>query len=182
MAVPGASPVLILTGAPGAGKTITARTLCARFDRAAHLQTDVFFDFIQSGYVEPWKPASGEQNAMVMGIVADTAAAYAAGGYLTIIEGIIIPGWFFEPLRDSLRTAGHPVASAVLRAPLATCLFRAAGRATQALADPQVVERLWHDFADLGPLERNAIDTETRTPDETADLLAGRLRSGLLGS
>jgi tRNA uridine 5-carbamoylmethylation protein Kti12 len=182
VAVPGESPVLILTGAPGAGKTTAARALCARFDRAAHLQADVFFDFIQSGHVEPWKPASHEQNTMVMGIVADTAGAYAAGGYLTIVEGIIIPGWFFEPLRDSLRMAGHPVAYAFLRASLASCLARAASRETQPLADPQVVERLWHDFADLGPLERNAIDTESRSPEETADLLAARLRSGLLAS
>ena len=34
---------------------------------------------------------------------------------------IIIPAWFLEPLRDSLREAGHQVAYAVLRAPLPVC-------------------------------------------------------------
>lgn len=72
-------------------KTTTARTLAARFDRAVHLQADVFFDFIRSGFVEPWKPESREQNEVVMGIVADTAAAYAAAGYFTILDGIVYP-------------------------------------------------------------------------------------------
>jgi hypothetical protein len=61
--------------------------------------------------------------------------------------------------------AGHPVAYAVLRASLPV---------------PNVVERLWHDFANLGPLERNAIDVGTKSPDDTADLLALRLRDGSL--
>ncbi len=104
----------------------------------------------------------------------------AAGGYLTIVDGIIIPGWFFEPLRDRLRIAGHPVACAVLRAPLPLCLSRAGCRVTQPLADTQVVERLWQDFADLGPLERNVVDTGTRSPDETSGLLAERLGNGSL--
>lgn len=180
MALRGESPVLILTGAPGVGKTTTARTLAARFDRAVHLQADVFFDFIRSGFVEPWKPESREQNEVVMGIVADKAAAYAAAGYFTILDGIVLPAWFLEPVRDSLRRAGHSVAYAILRAPLADCVSRAGGRAAQPLSDPAVVERLWHDLGDLGALEQNAIDVGARSPDEAATLVAERLRDGSL--
>jgi hypothetical protein len=73
-------------------------------------------------------------------------------------------------LRDALRIAGHEVAYAVLRAPLAVCLSRAADRVAQPLAETQVVDRLWHDFAELGLPERNAVDIGARTPDEAADL------------
>jgi hypothetical protein len=38
-----------------------------------------------------------------------------------------------------------------------------------------VVEQVWNQFADLGPLERHAIDTDTLGPGETAELLAERL-------
>jgi tRNA uridine 5-carbamoylmethylation protein Kti12 len=173
----GKAPVLLLTGAPGVGKTTTARILADRFDRAVHLEVDHFFHFIRSGYIEPWRPESREQNELVMGIVADAAAAYAGAGYLTIVDGIIIPGFFLEPLRGALRDAGHPVTYAVLRAPLAACLARTGSRSSQPLADTQVVERLWQDFTDLGALEPCAIDIGTRTPDEAADLLAQRLKA-----
>ena len=170
-----AAPVLILTGAPGTGKTTVARLLAARSERAVHLESDSFFHFIQAGYVEPWKPESHEQNTVVMGIVATAAAGYADAGYFTIVEGIIRPGWFFEPMRDSLRAAGHPAAYAILRAPLSTCIARAGdGRAGQ-LADPAIVERLWRDFEDLGPFEDLVVDTNTLSADEVADLLTERL-------
>ena len=180
MTAPDETPVLILTGAPGVGKTTTARILAARSERAVHLESDLFFHFIRSGYIDPWKPESHEQNRIVMRILADSAAAYAAAGYFTIVDGIIIPGWFLEPLRDSLRAAGHMVAFAVLRAPLPVCTSRAASCEAQRHAEPAVVERLWHDFADLGPLEANVIDIGTDSPEKAADLLAQLLREGSL--
>ena len=164
------------------GKTTLARILAARADRAVHIESDVFFHFIQSDYVEPWKPDSHAQNRTVMRIVADAAASYAAAGYFTIVDGIILPGWFLEPLRDSLRDAGHVVAYAVLRAPLAVCAPRARSRESEALTDPALVKSLWQKFADLGPLESNAVEVGTKSPDEAADLLALRLGNGLLAT
>ena len=91
-----------------------AGLLATRAERAVHLEADAFFRFIRSGHVEPWKPESHDQNAMVMRIVARAAAGYASAGYLTIIDGVIIPGRFFEPLRDALRDEGYAVSLAVL--------------------------------------------------------------------
>lgn len=173
-------PVLILTGPPGAGKTSLARVLAERSERAVHVESDRFFDFIRSGFVEPWKRESREQNEVVMRIVAGAAAAYASAGYFTIVDGIVLPRFFFAPLRDGLREAGHAVAYAVLRAPLDVCLARAGSRDSQPPADPSVVERLWHDFADLGPLSAHAVDVDREAPQAAADLLAARLRDGSL--
>ena len=141
------NPVLILTGPPGVGKTTVAAILAERSDRAVHLEADLFFRFIRAGHVEPWRPESHEQNDVVMRIVAG-AAGYAAAGYFTIVDGIAIPGWFFEPLRDR---EGAPS------------------------VDPTVIERLWREFADLGDLERNVIDLDGESPEQTADLLEARL-------
>jgi hypothetical protein len=165
------------------GKTTAAALLVDRFPRAVHLEADNFFRFIRSGYVEPWRPESHEQNRAVMGIVAAAAAGYAAAGYLTLVDGILIPGWFLESVRDALLAGGHPVALAILRAPLASCLARVSRR--EGLPDgidPPAIEQIWQSFVDVGELEANAIDLGEERPSDVADLLARRLEGGLLAA
>jgi hypothetical protein len=72
------------------------------------------------------------------------------------------------------------VAYAVLRAPLHVCVAGAGSRDSKPLADPLVLERLWHDFADLGPLSPHAVDVDAEDQQAAADLLAARIRDGSL--
>lgn len=161
-----------MTGPPGVGKTTAASALVAGASRAVHLESDVFFRFIRAGYVEPWKAESHDQNRAVMRIVGEAAAGYAAAGYFTVIDGIVIPGWFLEPLRDGLGVAGYEVAYAVLRAPLPVCVERAQGRERDPLSEPDVIERLWQSFADLGDLEQAAAAAGSRSSGYALALLA----------
>jgi hypothetical protein len=111
-----------------------------------------------------------------MRIVAEAAAGYATAGYLTVVEGIVIPGWYFEPLRDALRGAGHTVAYAVLRAPLEVCLERVQEREGEPPIDAAAVEQIWRSFADLGDLEEGVIEVGGMSSAEVGDLLERTIR------
>jgi len=175
-----APPVLILTGAPGVGKTTVAASLASRYPRAVHLESDVFFRFVHSGYIEPWKPESNNQNRVVMQIVAAAAAGYAAAGYFTVIDGIVIPGWFLEPVREALHDAGHATALAILRAPAEVCAARVRAREGDAGFDAAAIDQLWRSFADVGALEANVLDVDGGSVEWAAETLAQRLADGLL--
>lgn len=174
------TPVLILTGPPGVGKTTAAESLAGRSRRAVHLESDAFFRFVRSGYVEPWRPESHEQNSLVIGIVGAAAAAYAAAGYFTIVDGIVIPSWFLAPLRGVLEEEGLAVAYAVLRAPSSVCAARVRGREGEIPIDSEVIGKLWSDFAELGEFERNVVEVGEKSPEQIADTLRDLLLAGEL--
>ncbi len=178
--MPPTTPVLILTGPPGAGKTSSAAVLSQRFGPGVHLKSDFFFDFVTSEFVEPWRPESQRQNEVVMRTVGEAAASYARGGYFTVIDGIVIPRRFLGTVRGAIAAAGHGVAYAVLSAPLPVCLERVAGREGPGLMDAAVVEQLWDEFADLGEYGSHAVPAGTATAAEVADTLACRLVAGEL--
>jgi predicted kinase/ketosteroid isomerase-like protein len=169
---PGDGAILVVTGPPGVGKTTAARALTRSADRAVHLEADSFFHFIQGGYIPPWQPESHEQNAFVMGLVADAAAAYAREGYRTVVEGVLAPGWFLGPVLARLRSTGHDVSCVILDAPLEVCRARLAGRADPEAPDGGVIAQLWEGFRELGELDCQVLDTGSLSPTQAAGELA----------
>jgi len=171
--------VLILSGPPGVGKTTVAAIFAQRAERSVHLEADRFFFFIRSGFVEPWDPASHEQNQMAMRTAAAAAASYATAGYETVFEGIVIPRWTLGVVRETLEVAGVPASYAVLRAPRAHCVARVQEREGHPDAHaPDVLAALCSEFDDLEAFERHAIDVAGLDPEQAAAAVAARLEGG----
>jgi predicted kinase len=172
---------LILTGPPGVGKTTVAGILTRRDERAVHVEADRFFYFIRSGLVEPWDPASREQNETVMRTAAAAAASYAAAGYSTVLEGIVIPRWTLGIVREAFESAGVRPAYAVLRAPERVCVARVEEREGDPdLLAPSVLARIGSEFDDLGEFEPHAIDVAGMDVAEAATAVSTRLADGTL--
>jgi chloramphenicol 3-O-phosphotransferase len=169
--------ILILTGPAGSGKTTTAEALVNSCDEpVVHLRSDQFWRFIKKGVIPPYLPAAHRQNETVVTAMANSAEAFARGGYFVVLDGIIAP-WFIDRFRRV--TVGlHYI---VLRPSLEMTLVRAKGRGGDALGATGPIQRLHREFTALGELERHAIDTTGHSPAETLravldGVAAGRFR------
>ncbi len=96
---------LIVSGPPGSGKSTLAEALCGSIDNCVHLQSDQFFAAIKRGSVPPWLASAAEQNRTVVTAIAKAAAAFAAGGYFVVLDGVVLP-WAREIYDQSMREAG----------------------------------------------------------------------------
>ena len=172
--------VLLITGPAASGKTTVADLIESRYERSVHVEADRFFGFVVGGYVDPWDPSSHEQNALVMEIACNAAGRYAEAGYRTVLEGMLIPGWFYEPVRDRLRAQALDVAVAIVRPSLATTLERGRARVPPKRLPDEVLEQLWSAFTDLGPLETHVFENDASAPEATAEAIVAELHEGTL--
>ena len=85
--------VLVLTGAMAAGKSTVAELLAARRPRAVHVRGDVFRRMVVSGRADMTPDASPEALAQLRlryDLAIATAEAYAAAGFDTVVQDVII--------------------------------------------------------------------------------------------
>ena len=82
--------IIVITGAPGTGKTTTASVVAKESDleKSVHMHTDDFYHYLSKGAIPPHLPESNEQNLIVIEAFLEAAKRYARGGYDVIVDGI----------------------------------------------------------------------------------------------
>jgi len=169
--------VLILTGPPGAGKTTAARRLAEQAGHGAHLHGDDFMDYIRSGFIEPWRPESRQQNLTLSRALAAACFSFAAGGYLAVLDWIVGP-WFLDVYRAEARRTGLGLDYVLLRPSEALAERRARDRTERPIADYAPMRPLYAQLADVGELEPHVIETSDLSLDETLEAIRAGLAEG----
>jgi len=161
----GMASLSIITGAPGAGKTLLAKRLAADAERGAHIPGDLFFTFI-SRLIEPTDPESHDQNTAIVLAMAAAAATLVAGGYDVYLDAVVGP-WFLPVVANQLLGLHVPIVYVILRVPLDEALRRAKQR--DVTFDDKIVRKLHPQFEDVGPYEKHVIEISGLTPDEVLE-------------
>ncbi|MCX5205444.1 AAA family ATPase [Streptomyces sp. NBC_00237] len=173
--------IILVSGPSGSGKTTVARILAeSMLSPSVHLHTDDFYAAIKQGAVAPYLPGAHAQNETVTGVTARAAAGYAAGGYHTVVDGVIGP-WFLEAYEEAAKAAGVGLTYVVLRPDRQTALDRGTSRSQHPLTDREVLGQIYDGFADLGPHEDNVLDSTGLTAEETAEAVLGLRRDVMAG-
>jgi predicted kinase len=178
----GPAPLLLLTGSPGCGKTTVAPLVADRHEPSVCLDLDWFFAKLRRGAIDPWRAEAHAQNRIVLRAAAEASAAFAAGGYFTVADGILYP-FMLDLFAASCARHGVAMHYAVLRAPIELVQQRVQDRRAEpqhagALADAEVVDDMWTRFEQQGVAERHRVDSGRHFPEQVAEEIDRRFAAG----
>ena len=171
--------IIVITGAPGTGKTTTASAVAKESDleKSVHMHTDDFYHYLSKGAIPPHLPESNEQNLIVIEAILEAAKRYARGGYDVIVDGIIGPR-VLKPWQSLVREH-YEVHYIILRESKEETLKRAVERSKlDRKTNIELVETMWEQFCNLGIYESNVIETTTYSIQEAVFAVKEKISSG----
>ncbi len=87
------TPIIILSGEPGVGKSTVAKSLCKKLNKSIFISIDVIRHLVVAGYVDPatksWTQFEEQFNLSNDAVLA-IAKLYAKKGFIPVIEGVVL--------------------------------------------------------------------------------------------
>jgi predicted ABC-type ATPase len=169
------TPLVVVTGPPGAGKSTVARVLGGRFEPSVVVEGDAFFAFLARGAISPWLPESHAQNEIVTEAAARAAGRYATGGFTTTYDGIVGP-WFLPTFASA---TGLPALEYVVLLPsVQVCVERVVSRSDHGFNDVNATRKMHDEFASAVLDQRHLVVNPPGDAAEVADLIERGLQTG----
>lgn len=172
-----AGSLLVVTGPPGAGKSTVARVIAERRERGVLVDGDTFFTFVVRGAVLPWLEEADDQNRVVLDAAASAAGRYAAGGYPTVYDGVVIPRFVSRFLKG---TGLDRIDYALVLPSVEECVQRVLERVGHGFIDEGATRHMHASFADASLDQRHVIADPPEDAEAVADVIEARVAEGTL--
>jgi chloramphenicol 3-O-phosphotransferase len=88
------TPIFILTGVPGSGKSSVARALMQRYPFGIHIPVDDLRDWVVSGHASPvptWTDETSRQFALAYRAAGKLGRVYAEAGFAVALDHVFTP-------------------------------------------------------------------------------------------
>ena len=167
--------LLVVTGPPGAGKSVVAGALVERYDRSVLVEGDVFFGFLAEGAVPPWLPESQAQNEVVTQAAASAAGEYVRGGYATVYDGVVGP-WFLPTFAAA--TGLDSLHYVILMPSVDRCVDRVLTRVGHGFSDEAATRKMHHEFSSATLEPRHVLVDPPDTVAAVADVVLTGVAEG----
>lgn len=168
--------LIVVSGPPGAGKSTVAQSLVSSFEPSALIAGDVFFGFLDRGYIDPWTSAAHRQNELVMEAAAAATGRLVAGGYTVVYDGVVGP-WFLDSF---LAATGVDALNYVLLLPAqSVVLERVGSRSGHGFTDLDAARHMYEQFAAADVALRHVVSAHVPPADIAATVLERLHQGGL---
>lgn len=165
--------LLVVTGPPGAGKSTVAALVADRLPRSVLIEGDAFFAFLRQGAIDPWRPESDAQNAIVTEAAAVATGRFARD-YETVYDGVMGP-WFLDAFLAA--TGLDELHYVVLFPDVEVSVGRVMTREDHGFRDEAAARKMHGEFTRADVDARHLLVNHS-TPDAAAEEIVDRWERG----